>query len=473
MNSIRFSISAFCLCAIAALPLRAYGEEAPSPGVVEAVRIATEAYIYGYPLVTFDMVRTQQTNVATPDVEHAPMGRLIKMRTYPAVENHCCAAPNADTLYTEVWLDVSREPWVLSIPEMGDRYYIVPMLDGWSEVFAVASSRTNGGKPQTYAITGPGWSGTLPQGVTQVKSPTGMAWVLGRIYCTGTPEDYKAVHALQDKFSVVPLSAYGKPYTPPRGVVDPRVDMETAVRKQVNELDIDTYFKHLAKLMKTNPPTPQDAPIVARMAGIGLVPGRDFDPSKLGFLDREIIRIVPKLGLLEMARHLKEQKTTNGWLYFTKGVGNFGTDYLLRGMANLLGPGWNRPQDAVYPLSQEDANGDKYNGDKHKYVMRFEKGRMPPVKAFWSLTMYDTDFFFVDNPINRYNVSQRNAFITNSDGSVDLYIQSESPEKDKEANWLPAPKGKFNLVLRLYWPTTSPPSILDGTWKPPPVREVK
>jgi hypothetical protein len=473
MKSIRLGITFLCLGAIASFPSAASADETPSLGVVEAVSIATEAYIYGYPLVTFDMVRKQQTNVATPDPEHAPMGQMIKMRTYPAVDNHCCAAPNADTLYTEVWLDVSNEPWILSIPDMGDRYYIVPMLDGWSEVFGVASLPTTGGKAQVYAITGPGWSGTVPQGVTQVKSPTGIVWILGRIYCTGTPEDYKAVHALQDKFSVVPLSAYGKPYTAPRGEVDPGVDMQTAVRKQVNSLGIDTYFDRLAKLMKTNPPTAQDAPIIERMAKIGLIPGQDFDPSKLGFLDREVIKMVPKLGLLEMARHLKKQKTTNGWLYFTKGVGNFGTDYLLRGTANLLGPGWNRPQDAVYPLSQKDANDDEYNGSEHKYVMRFEKGQMPPVEAFWSLTMYDPDFFFVDNPINRYDVGQRDEFITDPDGSVKLYIQAESPGKDKEANWLPAPKGKFDLVLRLYWPRKSPPSILDGTWTPPPVRKVK
>src|SRR6266542_5775205 len=209
----------------------------------DAPRIAREAYIYGYPLVTFDMVKRQQTNVAAPDAEHAPMGQVVKMRSYPAVDNHCCAAPNADTLYTEVWLDVSKEPWVFSIPDMGDRYYIMPMLEGWSEVFEVASSRINGGKPQAYVITGPGWSGALPQGTTQVRSPTGMVCILGRIYCTGTPEDYDAVHALQDKFSVYPLSAYGKPYTPP--VVDASVDMKTAGRKLVNDLDIDAYFSRL------------------------------------------------------------------------------------------------------------------------------------------------------------------------------------------------------------------------------------
>ena len=444
----------------------------PSLHTEDGVRTAIDAYIYGYPLVTFDMARRQQTNVAAPDAEHAPMGQMIRMRSYPAVDNHCCAAPNADTLYTEAWLDVSTEPWIFSIPDMGDRYYIMPMLDGWSEVFQVASSTSPGGKAQTYAITGPGWSGTLPEGVIRAASPTGMVWILGRVYSSGTPEDYEAVHALQDRFSVVPLSAYGRPYTPPTGAVDPGFDMKTGVRKLVNEMHIDSYFRRLAELMKTNPPTAQDAPMVGRMATIGLVPGQDFDPSRLGALDREAIKAVPKAALVEMGLHLKKQKTTNGWLYFTKGVGNFGTDYLLRGTANLLGPGWNRPQDAVYPLSQKDAAGDEYDGAKHSYVVRFDKGQLPPAEAFWSLTMYDGDFFFVPNPINRYDLAQRNRLIVGPDGSTDLYIQAESPGKDKEANWLPAPKGKFVLVMRIYAPRKTPPSILDGSWTPPPVQRV-
>ena len=447
--------------------------ETKTPGVEEAVSTAIDAYLYGYPLITFDVARMQQTNVAVPDAEHAPMGQMIRMRTYPAVDNHCCAAPNADTLYTEAWLDVSKEPWILRIPDMGNRYYIIPMLDGYSEVFSVASPATTGYKAQTYAITGPGWTGSLPAGVTQVKSATGMVWVLGRVYCTGTPEDYKAVHALQDKFALVPLSSYGKPYTPPPGQVDPNFDMKTAVRKQVDALDIDAYFTRLAQLMLTNPPTAADAPLVTRMAKIGLVPAQDYDPSKLGMFDKEAIKAVPKLALLKMVKLLKEQKTTNGWLYFTSGVGNWGTDYPLRAMGNMLGPGWNRPQDAVYPLSQKDANGDDYNGADHKYVMHFEKGQFPPVKAFWSITLYDPDFFFAPNSINRYELSQRNKFITNADGSVDMYLQADSPGKAKEANWLPAPKGKFVLVMRLYWPTTAPPSILDGSWTPPPAKRAQ
>ena len=472
----RFTKSALlCLAILPAVLLVACtsNKEAKTPGLEEAVSTAVDAYLYGYPLITFDVARLQQTNVPVPDAEHAPMGQMIKMRSYPAVDNHCCAAPNADTLYTEAWLDVSKEPWVLGIPDMGNRYYIVPMLDGYSEVLSVASPPTTGYKAQTYAITGPGWAGALPPGVTQVKSATGMVWVLGRVYCIGTPDDYKAVQALQDKFSVVPLSSYGKPYTPPPATVDPNFDMKTAVRKQVEALDIAAYFNRLAQLMKTNPPTSADAPLVARMAKIGLVPGQDYDPGKLGGFDKEAIKAVPKLALLKMVKLLKDQKTTNGWLYFTSGVGNWGTDYPLRAMGNMLGPGWNRPQDAVYPLSQKDANGDEYNGADHNYVIHFEKGQFPPVKAFWSLTLYAPNFFFVPNPINRYELSQRNKFVTNKDGSVDMYLQAESPGKAKEANWLPAPKGKFVLVMRLYWPTAAPPSILDRSWTPPPAKRAE
>ncbi len=456
---LRVLVAGLALIAIAVLVFKANPKH----------EIVRDAYIYGYPLVTFDLARQQQTNVEQPDDQHAPVGQMIKMRSYPAVDNKCCAAPNTDTLYTIAWLDVANEPWVVTIPDMGDRYFIVPFLDGWSEVFHVASPMTTGSKAQTYAVTGPGWSGTLPAGVTQLKSPTGMVWMLGRIYCTGTPEDYAKVHALQDQFVSVPLSAYGKPYTPPAGTADPSVDMVTSGRKQVNDLSLEDYFTRLARLLKTNPPKPEDAPLVARMAKIGIVPGQDFDRSKLPVVGQ---KLDPKLSLVEMALHLKQQHTTNGWLFFTKGVGNFGTDYVTRGMANLLGPGWNRPSDAIYPLSQHDASGGDYDGAKHRYVVRFEKGQLPPAEAFWSLTLYDTEFFFVPNAINRYSLAQRDSFVTNPDGSVEFHIQTESPGPDMQANWLPSPKGKFNVVLRIYAPRKTPPSILDGTWTPPPVKRV-
>ena len=206
-------------------------------------------------------------------------------------------------------------------------------------MFQVPGKRTTGTKAQKYAITGPGWSGTLPDGVTEYKSPTNMVWIIGRIYCTGTPADYKAVHALQDKLGLVPLSAYGKPYTPPPGTVDPNIDMKTPVRDQVNALDAGAYFKLLASLMKDNPPTPEDAPMVAQMAKIGLVPGQGFDLSKLDPAVAKALADVPKAGQQEIAGYLtKAGAVENGWVIFGK-TGIYGTDYLNRATITWLRPG--------------------------------------------------------------------------------------------------------------------------------------
>lgn len=437
----------------------------------EATWLGTEAYIYGYPLVTMEMTRRVLTNVAAPAGEKAPMGQFAKLREYPSPANKEVTAPNADTLYTLAWLDLAKEPWVLSIPDARDRYYLMPMLSGWTDVFQVPGKRTTGTKAQTYAITGPGWKGTLPAGVKEYKSPTSMVWILGRIYCTGTPEDYKAVHALQDEFKLVPLSSYGKPYTPPPGKVDPSVDMKMAVREQVNRMSAGEYFKLLAALMKDNPPAKADVPMVANMAKIGIVPGQAFDISTLDPAVQKGLQGVPKAGIEKIMAHFKTAgKDINGWLFSTR-TGLYGTDYLQRALITAIGLGANRPQDAVYPTSEVDAEGKPYDG-ANKYVMHFAKGQMPPVRGFWSLTMYDGEYFFVPNPLNRYTLSSRFKFNYNKDGSLDLYIQKDSPGKDKEANWLPAPAGKFILMLRLYWPREKPPSIIDGTWKPPAVKRV-
>jgi hypothetical protein len=442
---------------------------------IEAKETAIDAYMYAYPLVTMEFTRRVMTSVEKPEGSKAPMGQFVRMATYPAVDDHTVTAPNADTLYTTTWLDVSKEPWVLSLPDMKGRYYLFPMLDGWTDVFQVPGKRTTGTKAQNYAITGPGWSGTLPAGVTEYKSPTALVWILGRIYCTGTPEDYKAVHALQAQVSVVPLSAYGKPWTPPPGQADPSVDMKTPVRDQVNALDGAAFFKLFATLLKTNPPAAEDAPMVAKLAKIGVVPGQDFDSATLDPAVARGIAAAPKPAQDKIMSWLKEGiatgdfKLENGWSYSTK-VGVYGTAYRQRALVTAIGLGANSPQDAVYPVSEGPDLLKKYSGE-HTYAIHFAKGDMPPVDGFWSLTMYDANYFFAPNALNRYTLSQRNRFRTNPDGSVDLYIQSDSPGKDKEANWLPAPKGPFILMMRLYWPKEKAPSLLDSSWKIPEVKE--
>jgi hypothetical protein len=350
------------------------------------------------------------------------------------------------------------------------------MLDGWTNVFASPGTRTTGGKAQSFAITGPGWHGTLPAGVTEYKSPTAMVWLLGRIYCTGTPEDYDAVHALQDHITAVPLSSFGKPYMPPLGQVDWSVDTKTAVRQQVNALSAEKYFSLFASLLRDNPPTADDAPMVTKLAKIGIVPGQDFDASKLTSGVNTGLAKAPKLGQDKINAWKKEGvragelKFENGWAYTTK-AGTYGTNYRQRAFVTAIGLGANLPEDAVYPTSEGPDAVQKYSGAK-KYLMHFDKGRLPPVRGFWSLTMYNGDYFFVANPLNRYTLSARDPLKTNPDGSTDLYIQADSPGADKESNWLPAPKDRFILMLRLYWPNSTPPSILDGSWHIPQVKEV-
>lgn len=439
----------------------------------EASELAGDAYVFGYPLVTMEYTRRVLTNAAEPGPQAAPMGQFVRMREYPNAQFKAVTAPNADTLYTTAWFDVDKEPWVINVPDMGDRYFLLPMLDGWTNVFASPGTRTTGGKAQKFAITGPNWHGTLPAGVTEYKSPTALVWLLGRIYCTGTPEDYQAVHQLQDEITATPLSDFGKPYTPAPAAVDSKVDTKTAVREQVHALDGPAYFGLLADLMATNPAVAADSAMVEKLAKLGIAPGQKFDPTKLDPAVAAAISKAPKAAQEKIMAGDKaavadgDFKFTNGWQYSTS-LGEYGTNYLLRAYVTAIGLGANLSKDAVYPKSEGPDADLTYDGSQN-YVLHFDKDKLPPVKGFWSLTMYNSDYFFVDNPLNRYTVSQRNDLKTNPDGSVDLYIQAENPGPEKESNWLPAPKDKFILMMRLYWPTETPPSLLDGSWLPPQV----
>ena len=305
--------------------------------------LATDAYIFGYPLVTMEMTRRIFTNVPKPEGTRAPMGQIIRLREYPNASFRDVTAPNADTLYTTGFFDVGKEPWVVSIPDMKGRYCLFPLLDGWTTVFQVPGKRTTGTKAQTYAITGPGWTGKLPSGVKEYKSPTSIVWLLGRIYCTGTPEDYAAVHKLQDEVKLVPLSSYGKPYTPPPHNVDPSIDMKTAVRDQVNEMDAKSYFTLLCELMKTNPPAAADGPQIAKYAKIGIVPGQDFDASKL---KADFMKRIPAVSVDRIMIQFKINKAIkdeNGFAFTTK-TGIYGTDYPMRALVTAIGLGANRRQ---------------------------------------------------------------------------------------------------------------------------------
>ncbi|MDP1836563.1 MAG: DUF1254 domain-containing protein [Chlamydiales bacterium] len=441
---------------------------APSPQLTpnEAEAIAVEGYIYGYPMITMDLTRQVMTNVAEPTELKAPMGQFANIRTYPNASFRDVTAPNADTLYSSAWIDVGREPIILHVPNEDGRYYLMPMLSAWTDVFAAPGSRTTGTEEGNYAITGPGWKGTLPNGVKELKSPTDIVWILGRTYSTGTPKDYEAVHRIQDQYSLTPLSSFGKLYRPPPGLVDPNVDTRTPVREQVNQLGTVAYFKRLAELMKNNPAAAAaDAPLLEKLAKIGFVPGQSFEPDAS---ISEALTNVPKLAQERIMGDLeKGTKDVNGWRYPSE-TGMYGTDYLNRALVSAVGLGANLPQDAIYPLATKDSHGRPLNGS-YDYVIRFKDEEAPPVQGFWSITMYNPEYFFVANPLNRYTVSVRNNLKDNKDGSVDLYIQNITPGRDRESNWLPAPKGDFVLMLRMYWPKKA---VLDGSWKPPAIERV-
>ena len=432
------------------------------------MEVAEQAVIYGIPLVMMDLTMRRATNVRHPVGLAAPVNQFANAPVVPTAAFKNVVRANVDTLYSSAFLDLSSEPLVLSVPDTHGRYYLLPMLDAWTNVFATPGARTTGTKAGTFVITGPNWKGTLPAGMRELKSPTNMVWILGRTQTNG-PDDYPAVHAIQAGFKLVPLSLFGKPYAAPEGVVDPSADMKTPPVEQLQNMTGAEFLTALARLLKFNPPPAADAPVLTKLATIGVIPGQPFDSSKLDpAVAKGLEGAVPAAiaVLREGARRMGT--SVNGWHIPKMNMGAFGTDYDTRAFIALIAFGANLPADSLYPTTFVDGDGNALNGTNH-YVLHFDAGLTPPVKAFWSVTMYDPQSFFVDNPINRYAISSWMPVHRNSDGSLDIYIQHDSPGADKEANWLPAPDGGFNITMRLYWPKDQRPSILDGSWKPPAV----
>jgi hypothetical protein len=436
--------------------------------VEEAREIAHEAYVYAYPMVLMDVTRRTSTNVAEPHGLNAPINQLAHAREFPDPSFTIVVRPNADTLYSALTYDVSDEPLVVSIPDSGGRYYLMPWLDYWTDVFTVPGKRTTGTSAQTFAIVGPNWKGTLPTGVREYRSPTGSGLLIGRTQTNGKA-DYAAVHEFQDGMKAVPLSAYGKPYTPPKGKVDPSQDT-SAPPDQVDRMDAATFFSVFAELMKKNPPHANDYPMLDRMRRIGFEPGKSFSLASAPKEVQDALKAAPPAALAEIKKAWTTSgKLANGWRTNLTAIGTYGADYLHRAGVAYAGLGANVPEDAVYPTAFADSEGRPFDSAE-RYVLHFGKDRIPPVRGFWSLTMYDERQLFATNPIDRYAIGDRDELTFNADGSLDLYIQRESPGKDKESNWLPTPaSGSFTMNLRLYWPKAE---VLSGAWAPPPVKRV-
>jgi hypothetical protein len=435
----------------------------------EAHAIGVDAYIYFYPLVTMDVTRKQLTNVEPGKGIGAPMNVLFNVPTFPTADMKQVVRPNFDTLYSFGFLDLTKEPMVVSVPDTGGRYYLLPMLDMWTDVFASPGWRTTGTQAGNFLVTPPGWSGTIPEGFTRIAAPTPFVWIIGRTKTDG-PQDYDAVHKIQAGYKVTPLSEWGKPPKPVEAKIDPSIDMKTPPKTQVDTMPAGAYFAYAAELLKLQLPHITDEPIIAQMKRIGIEPGRSFDLDKASSAVKKALESAPEEGQKLMAWKVPTlARVVNGWSMNTDTMGVYGNYYLKRAIVAQVGLGANLPEDAIYPLNLGDESGKPLDG-VNKYTISFEKGATPPVNAFWSITLYDSDGFQVANSLNRFAVSSWMPFKYNADGSLDLYFQNESPGKDKEANWLPAPKGPFNLTMRLYGPKSE---ALTGKWSPPPVTKVQ
>jgi hypothetical protein len=432
----------------------------------QARAIGVDAYVYLYSLVTMDISRKQFTNIEPgKEIGKGPMNMFQSVAEYPPADFKAVVRSNFDTLYSSAWLDLTKEPMVVSAPDTSGRYYLLPMLDMWTDVFASPGWRTTGTEAANYLVTPPGWNGSVPDGMTRISAPTPYVWIIGRTKTDG-PSDYAAVHKIQAGYKVTALSDWGKAPKPVEVKLDPSVDMKTPPKVQVDTMPAGKFFAYAAEVLKVVPPHITDEPIIVQMRRIGIEPGKSFDIEKLSPEVKKGLEGAP-----EAAQRLMQWKVpslarvANHWSMNTDTMGVYGNYYLKRALVTQFGLGANLPEDAIYPLNLGDEAGKPLDG-ANKYTIHFDKGAAPPANAFWSVTLYDSDGFQVANSLNRFAVSSWMPFKYNADGSLDLYFQNQSPGQDKEANWLPAPKGPFNLLMRLYSPKSE---ALTGQWNPPPV----
>ena len=440
--------------------------EAATITAEEAHAIGVDAYLYFYSLVTMDVTRKQLTNQEpTPGGIGGPMNSFANVGAFPSADMKVVVRPNFDTLYSSGWLDLTKEPMVVSVPDTGGRYYLLPMLDMWTDVFASPGWRTTGTEAGNFLVTPPGWSGTVPDGFTEIKAPTPYVWIIGRTKTDG-PADYDGVHKIQEGYKITPLSEWGKEPVAPEVKIDPSIDMKTPPKKQVDTMPAGPFFAYAADLLKLHPPHITDEPIIAQLKRIGFEVGKSFDLDKADPAVKKGLASAPEDAQKLMAWKVPTlARIANYWSMNTDTMGVYGNYYLKRAIVTQLGLGANLPGDAIYPLNLADDTGKPLDGASN-YNLHFDKDQIPPAQAFWSITLYDNDGFQVANSLNRFAVSSWMPFHYNPDGSLDLYFQNERPGADKEANWLPAPKGPYNLTMRLYAPKSE---ALTGRWNPPPV----
>jgi hypothetical protein len=424
--------------------------------------LSREAYLYLYPLVTMEVTRRQSCNVPVGQRPgFGPANRFNHVRQFPGADFRSVVRPNFDTLYSSAWIDLTGGPVQINVPDSGDRYYMLPMLDMWTDVFANPGKRTTGTAAQHLVLVPPGYTGRTPVGTTRIEAPTPHVWVIGRTQTNG-PADFEAVHAFQDGLEVVELGSHVE------HTIDPALDMDTEPLHTVNAMKADEFFTRAAEALRTVPTHASDWDQLARMSRLGLIPGVEF--AAAGFSTAELDELDAGLHDAHQAMAAAPAQLAtpfNGWVAYTDTMGVYGNHYLKRALVTLVGLGANPAEDAIYPLLLTDAYGEAVTGETD-YVLHFDADRLPPATAFWSVTMYDDEGFQAANELDRYAIGDRDALAYNADGSLDIYIQHENPGPERASNWLPAPRGPLGITMRLYAPE---PAALNGTWRPPAVHK--
>lgn len=432
---------------------------------LSSLKQGAQAYLYGYPLVL--MEQTRQVMVS-PASAQAKVNHFTHAQVFPDHNFREVVRPNNDTLYSIAWIDLTEQPLVLTVPDTDGRYYVMPFMDAWTNVFDSVGQRTTGTQAGHYALTGPDWQGKLPKGVQQIAAPTDMVWLIGRIQTNGL-DDIDNVIALQQQFLLTPLNRWVAGGAPNPAFVADNGGRGQDPAKLVEQMDTQTFFATLSELMTAQRPAASDAPMLALLKDFGIQPGQPFRLAEQGWLKRLALQQGMDIASRKMAEFAdsNDQVLENGWKVIREEIGTYGNAYDVRAIVALFGLGALPTQEAIYPTAVTDVAGDDLNGE-HRYRLHFAPGALPPADAFWSLTMYDEQGFLVDNPIRRYTLGNRDSLAFNDDGSLDIAIQHQPP-KNGTSNWLPAPEGKFNITMRIYMPQQS---FMDRSWALPPVRAI-
>ena len=435
----------------------------------EMERVAEDIYIYGYPLLLMDVIKRTQTATAYATPHGAPINQFAHERFLPGPHEKSVIHPNADCLTSFAWLDLRKEPIVLSIP-WTDRYYLLSFFSGWWEIFDSRSPRNDGGQGAHLGFVSRHWVGKLPPGVETIVVPTETVWIHGWFEACGR-ENVELVHCVQDEFRLIPLSEWCSSSVQHGLPVRTDVDEKTTPQEHVDKFDARCFYTRLSRLMERNPAQECDSDIVAQFERAGFFPCEDFAFEMLPAETAQAMEAAvsaAQLRIAEAEKNPPHYKKVNGWSLHIH-PGRYQKNYLGRAADARSGIVAAVADDVLCFHTGTDQTGEPLKGS-NRYVINFSGDLLPPVNAFWSITLYDSRQHLVANSMLRHAIGDRDRLRVNPDNSLSIHIQHDWPGTDNDSNWLPAPKETFSLALKMYWPK---PDAVAGTWRPPTVMRTK